>query len=162
MSSKKHFSNSIFKHSQITQLIKQWGENKKTVFTNGCFDILHLGHVEYLFKASKLGEKLIVGLNSDFSIKQIKGTTRPIQNEKSRASVLASLQFVDAVVLFNEKTPLKLIEVIRPQVLVKGGDYEIKHIIGSDFVLAYGGKVKTIPFIKGHSTSSIIDKIKNG
>ena len=105
-----------------------------------------MGHVEYLFKASKLGEKLIVGLNSDFSIKQIKGTTRPIQNEKSRASVLASLQFVDAVVLFNEETPLKLIEVIRPQVLVKGGDYDIKHIIGSDFCSCIRRKSKNYSF----------------
>jgi rfaE bifunctional protein nucleotidyltransferase chain/domain len=115
--------------------MKKWGE-VSIVFTNGCFDILHLGHLDYLFKAAKLGDKLIVGLNSDASISRIKGDNRPILDEKSRASIIASLLCVDAVILFEEETPQKLIEFIQPNILVKGADYQINNIVGSDFVLS--------------------------
>ncbi|MEE3037423.1 MAG: D-glycero-beta-D-manno-heptose 1-phosphate adenylyltransferase [Bacteroidota bacterium] len=138
------------------------GENQTIVFTNGCFDLLHLGHIDYLTKASRLGSKLIVGLNSDKSVKELKGTSRPIQCEKSRASILAALECVDAVVLFDEQTPLEIIRKIKPDVLVKGADYAIHEIIGGELVLKNGGLVKTIPFLEGYSTSNIIDKIQNG
>ena len=162
MSSKKHFSKSIFKHNQITQLIKQWGENKKTVFTNGCFDILHLGHIDYLNRSAQLGSKLVVGLNTDASVRKIKGENRPIQDENSRLSILAALECVDAVVLFDEETPLELIKVVKPDVLVKGADYEIEQIVGAKEVKEYGGEVKTIAFLEGYSTSNIVKRLKNG
>ena len=161
MNSQAHFSNKIFDLQSITDVIKSWGK-ESVVFTNGCFDILHLGHIDYLFKAAKLGDKLIIGLNSDASISRIKGEDRPIQDEKSRASIIASLQCVDAVILFDEDTPQKLIEFIQPNILVKGADYNIKDIVGSDFVLSKGGKVQTIPFLEGYSSSAIINKVKNG
>ena len=141
--------------------MKKWGE-VSIVFTNGCFDILHLGHLDYLFKAAKLGDKLIVGLNSDASISSIKGDNRPILDEKSRGSIIASLLCVDAVILFEEETPQKLIEFIQPNILVKGADYQINNIVGSDFVLSKGGKVQTIPFLEGYSSTAIINKVKNG
>jgi rfaE bifunctional protein nucleotidyltransferase chain/domain len=141
--------------------MKKWGE-VSIVFTNGCFDILHLGHLDYLFKAAKLGDKLIVGLNSDASISRIKGDNRPILDEKSRGSIIASLLCVDAVILFEEETPQKLIEFIQPNILVKGADYQINNIVGSDFVLSKGGKVQTIPFLEGYSSTAIINKVKNG
>ena len=141
--------------------MKKWGE-VSIVFTNGCFDILHLGHLDYLFKAAKLGDKLIVGLNSDASISRIKDDNRPILDEKSRASIIASLLCVDAVILFEEETPQKLIEFIQPNILVKGADYQINNIVGSDFVLSKGGKVQTIPFLEGYSSTAIINKVKNG
>ena len=161
MNSQAHFSNKIFDLQTVSGEMKKWG-GVSIVFTNGCFDILHLGHLDYLFKAAKLGDKLIIGLNSDASISRIKGEDRPIQDEKSRASIIASLQCVDAVILFNEDTPQKLIEFIQPNILVKGADYNIKDIVGSDFVLSKGGKVQTIPFLEGYSSSAIINKVKNG
>ena len=131
----------------------------KVVFTNGCFDIIHKGHIEYLVKAANLGDILIVGLNSDKSIKKIKGENRPVQDEKSRALVLASFQFINHVILFDEETPYELIKLIEPDVLVKGTDYKKEEIIGYDIVTKKGGKVVTIDFIEGYSTSAIIDKI---
>ena len=133
----------------------------KIVFTNGCFDIIHYGHISYLLKASEFGDILIVGLNSDDSIRRIKGEKRPIFNQESRSMVLASLLFVSNVVVFNEDTPLKLIEKIRPNILVKGGDYTEDSIIGANFVKSYGGEVKIINYINGYSTSKIIEKIKS-
>jgi rfaE bifunctional protein nucleotidyltransferase chain/domain len=135
-------------------------ENKKIVFTNGCFDILHLGHVDYLSKAKDLGDCLIVGINSDSSVRRLKGKTRPIQDEESRKKIMASLSFVDFVVMFNEDTPYNLIKKVQPDVLVKGADYKKEDIVGYDIVKQKGGKVETINYLEGFSTSNIIKKIK--
>jgi D-beta-D-heptose 7-phosphate kinase/D-beta-D-heptose 1-phosphate adenosyltransferase len=130
-------------------------ENKSVVFTNGCFDILHVGHLELLEKAKSFGDVLIVGMNSDSSMKQIKGPDRPILTEQDRARLLAAIEMVDYVVLFDEETPFELLRQIKPNILVKGGDYKLNEIIGRDIV----DEVKIIPFVRGKSTSSIIDKI---
>jgi D-glycero-beta-D-manno-heptose 1-phosphate adenylyltransferase len=135
-------------------------KNFTKVFTNGCFDIIHLGHIDYLSKAADLGNVLIVGLNSDLSVRKIKGENRPISDIHSRSAVLASLSFVDAVVIFDEETPLNLIKFIRPDILVKGKDYSLENIIGADVVIANGGKVETIDLVPGYSTSLIENKIK--
>jgi rfaE bifunctional protein nucleotidyltransferase chain/domain len=132
---------------------------KKIVFTNGCFDLLHRGHVEYLDKASLLGDMLIIGMNSDSSVKLLKGESRPVQDEYSRALILASLSFVDLVVPFSEETPHALISQIKPDVLVKGGDYEVSEIVGYDILKSYGGQVLTIDLTQGFSTSSILKKL---
>ena len=142
--------------------VQQWKiQGKKIAFTNGCFDLLHLGHVDYLEKARALGDKLILGLNSDSSVGRFKGQNRPIQDQNSRARVLAALQFVDLVVCFNEDTPLNLITEIQPDILVKGSDYLAENIVGADVVKGKGGVVKTIDFVSGYSTSKIVEKIKN-
>jgi len=133
----------------------------KIVFTNGCFDILHQGHIDYLAKAASLGDVLIVGLNSDSSVQRIKGDGRPVQNEESRAMILAALQFVNIVVLFDEDTPYDLIKSVQPDYLVKGSDYKAEEIVGYDIVSAKGGEVVTIDFLEGHSTSGILIRIKN-
>jgi rfaE bifunctional protein nucleotidyltransferase chain/domain len=133
---------------------------KKIVFTNGCFDILHHGHLDLIAKAADLGNILIVGVNTDASVKRLKGDERPMNNEKDRAFQLASLLCVDAVCLFDEDTPKELIELAKPDVLVKGGDYTIAKIVGADFVLANGGSVEVVPFVNGYSTSSLIERIK--
>ena len=133
----------------------------KIVFTNGCFDLLHLGHIDYLAKSASEGSLFIVGLNTDESVKRIKGESRPIKDEESRAISLAALGFVDAVVLFDADTPLELIKIIQPDILVKGKDYETNDIVGADIVENRGGKVVTMEFVEGYSTSAIIDKIKN-
>lgn len=135
-------------------------ENKKIVFTNGCFDLLHIGHVTYLEEAKKLGDVLIVGINTDASVRVLKGPTRPIQNENDRSAILAALKAVDHTVLFSEDTPLNLIKKIKPDVLVKGGDWKIDQIVGSDFVMSYGGQVKSLNFVNGKSTTAIIEKSK--
>jgi D-beta-D-heptose 7-phosphate kinase/D-beta-D-heptose 1-phosphate adenosyltransferase len=132
---------------------------KKIVFTNGVFDILHVGHVEYLKKARRLGDILVVGVNSDASTKRIKGPSRPVNRQTDRAKVLSALYFVDYVVIFGEDTPERLIKTLRPDVLVKGGDWAVKDIAGGDFVKSIGGKVKNIPFVKGYSTTSLLEKI---
>ena len=162
MSAKTHFSEKIFDLDSIIEKVNNWKNKNHIVFTNGCFDILHLGHIDYLFNASKLGDKLIVGVNTDKCIQSIKGKSRPIQNEFARASILASLSCVDAVILFDDDTPKQLIELIQPNTLVKGADYKIKDIVGRDFVISYGGNVETIPFLEGYSTSHIINSIKDG
>lgn len=136
-------------------------QNKKIVFTNGCFDLLHRGHVEYLSEASTLGDILIIGMNTDASVKVLKGENRPVQDEYSRALILASLAFVDLVVPFPEETPYRLIESVRPDVLVKGGDYEVTEIVGYDILKSYGGQVVTISLTHGFSTTSILKKIGN-
>lgn len=128
------------------------------VFTNGCFDILHKGHIHYLSEASELGDILVIGLNSDQSVKRIKGENRPYQDENSRALVLAALSFVDYVVIFNEDTPHDLIEKLRPEVLVKGGDYKAEEIVGYETVKSSGGEVVIIDFVEGYSSSSVIRK----
>ncbi|NPA52776.1 MAG: D-glycero-beta-D-manno-heptose 1-phosphate adenylyltransferase [Aquificae bacterium] len=137
-------------------------EGKKIVFTNGCFDILHAGHVDYLEKAKALGDFLVVGLNSDKSISRIKGKCRPINPQNFRKKVLEALKPVDLVVIFDEDTPKRLIEEIKPDVLVKGGDWKVENIVGADYVTSYGGTVKTIDFIYDISTTKIIEKIKSG
>lgn len=135
-------------------------QNKKIVFTNGCFDLLHIGHVTYLEEARKLGDVLIVGINTDASVKKLKGPTRPIQNENDRSRILAALKAVDHTILFDEETPLNLIKAIKPDVLVKGGDWKIEQIVGSDFVLRNGGQVLSLNFVDGKSTTAIIEKSK--
>lgn len=135
--------------------------DKKVVFTNGCFDILHLGHIEYLSKAADLGKILIIGLNSDISVQKLKGFDRPLINEGARAMVLASLSFVTAVVLFDEETPYKLIELVKPDILVKGADYKVEEIAGHDIVLSHGGRVETIELTKGYSTTALINRIRH-
>ena len=135
-------------------------KGKRIVFTNGCFDILHVGHVDYLSRAKRLGDILVIGLNSDSSVKKIKGKDRPINKESDRAKVLSSLYFVDYIASFNETTPENLIKKVRPDILVKGGDWKIEDIVGSSFVRSYGGKIRRIPFVKGHSTTSLIARIE--
>lgn len=151
--------------SSVSDLQKQtisWqAEGDKIVFTNGCFDLLHRGHVDYLAQAADSGNRLIIGVNTDASVRKLKGSARPIQDEYSRLQILASLQCVDAVILFDEDTPYELIKAIGPDVLVKGSDYKPENIVGHDVVTAKGGEVKTIDFLPGFSTSAIEKKIKN-
>ncbi len=133
-------------------------KQKKIVFTNGCFDILHAGHVTYLQKAKKSGDFLIVALNTDASVSELKGPSRPVNPLKDRALVMSALECVDAVTWFGEETPIKLIQKFTPHLLVKGGDYTLSTIVGADWVLHHGGKVKTIPLLKGRSTTAILKK----
>lgn len=154
------FKAKIHNQESVQMLLKNIRDaGKRIVFTNGCFDLLHIGHVMYLEKAKELGDVLVVGLNSDDSVSRLKGKGRPIQNIESRKAILAGLQSVDIVVVFKEDTPLKLIEIVKPDVLVKGGDYSIETIVGADFVLDNGGQVRTIDFVEGYSSSAIIEKL---
>ena len=139
----------------------QKSESKKIVFTNGCFDILHRGHVTYLNEAKKLGDLLLIGLNSDRSVRGLKGDNRPINKEKDRKYVLENLKAVDFVEIFDEQTPLNLINQVKPQVLVKGGDWKIEDIVGSKEVLSWGGRVLSLNFVEGFSTTKIIEKSQN-
>lgn len=132
---------------------------KKIVFTNGCFDIIHVGHVTYLEKARSFGDILILGLNSDLSVKRLKGENRPVNNENARKTVIEALRFVDKVFIFDEHTPYELIKAIKPDFLIKGGDYEVDKIVGADIVNQNGGKVLTIPFVEGYSTSNILKQV---
>lgn len=155
------FQHKISTLDDLLLLISRWrSADKSVVFTNGCFDIIHLGHIDYLHKAAALGDYLIVGVNGDASTRRLKGAHRPIQHEISRSSVMAALGCVDAVILFNEDTPESLIQGIKPDVLVKGGDWPLDKIVGSSFVQSYGGLVTTIPFIDGYSTTLIEQKIR--
>lgn len=148
---------------QLPTTLAQWRKaGDKIVFTNGCFDLLHFGHLHYLADARDLGDRLVVGLNSATSVRRLKGPTRPINDELTRTHLLAALEVVDAVVIFEEDTPLDLIKLVQPDVLVKGGDWQPAQIIGSDVVLAHGGKVLSLPFIQGYSTTNIEKKIKEG
>jgi rfaE bifunctional protein nucleotidyltransferase chain/domain len=141
--------------------IASWkSEGKKVVFTNGVFDLLHIGHISYMAKAAELGDKLIIGLNSDRSVKRIKGDDRPVNDQNSRAALLAALFFVDAIIVFEEDTPINLITALMPDILVKGADYSIENIVGAKEVKANGGEVKTINFVEGYSSTSIIQKIR--
>lgn len=135
-------------------------KDDKIVFTNGCFDILHKGHIEYLAKAASLGTKLVIGLNTDASVKRLKGDSRPVNDENARALLLASLVFVDKVILFDTDTPRDLIDFVQPDVLVKGGDYKPEEIVGYDIVKAKGGEIVTLNFVEGYSTTSLIEKMK--
>lgn len=150
----------VIQLSELIDKLKTQREGKKVVFTNGCFDILHVGHTRYLAEARSQGDILVVGLNSDSSVQALKGPERPLQIEAERGEILSQLQSVDYVVIFSEETPKGLIEAVQPDVLVKGGDWAIKDIVGSDFVLKQGGEVKSLQFVAGRSTSNLVDKIK--
>lgn len=161
MSNLQNITSKIYTLSDLKIQIDKWKEKgDKIVFTNGCFDLLHRGHVEILANTADLGDRLVIGLNSDVSIQELKGKNRPIIDENSRAILLASLQFVDAIILFSEETPEKLIETINPNILAKGGDYKVTEISGHKVVLENGGEVILVPFIYGFSTTNIVDKIK--
>lgn len=168
----KNIKSKIVTIKELKAIVKQWKtDHQQIVFTNGCFDIIHRGHVEYLAEAADLGNKLIIAVNSDVSVKRLeKGSSRPIQDEYSRALIVAAFKFVDAVVIFDEKTPFELLEQLVPDVLVKGGDYDPncsvktdeKYIVGADIVKSNGGRVSVIKFVPGFSTSKIEEKIKKG
>ena len=153
-------SNKVLDRRSASKL-RELAAGKKIVFTNGCFDILHVGHIRYLRQASRLGDMLVVGLNSDASVRRLKGEGRPINSENDRAELLASLEFVDYIVVFEEDTPYELIKQIQPDVLVKGGDYAPENVVGKDLVEARGGKLVLIDFVEGKSTTGIIHKIRN-
>jgi len=162
MSHLKSINTKILPLKSLKNQVTNWKKTgKKVVFTNGCFDLIHRGHIEVLAQTADLGDKLIIGLNSDVSIKKLKGEGRPIIDENSRAILLASLSFVDAIVLFSEETPLNLISNLNPDILAKGGDYKINTIVGHEFIRKNGGEVILVPFVEGFSSSSIVDKIKN-
>lgn len=151
----------IVSQEQAAQQIAAWqAKGESVVFTNGCFDILHLGHIDYLEKARAKGQRLVVGLNSDASVRRIKGEKRPVVPENARARLLAALAFVDLLTVFEEDTPLELITSLKPDVLVKGDDYSIDTIVGADVVMANGGRVETLSLVEGFSTSLIIEKIR--
>ncbi len=149
----------ILSLEELLKVLEREREGKKVVFTNGCFDIVHAGHASYLRKAKELGDILVVGINSDSSIRRIKGNKRPIIDQDMRAYLVDSLKPVDYVVIFDEDTPLNLIKAIRPDVLVKGEDWSLKDIVGADFVLSYGGRVERIAFEFDISTSKIIERV---
>ena len=151
----------ILDRKQAKKQLEVWkNSGLQVVFTNGCFDVLHIGHSRYLLEAASLGDKLIVAINSDDSVKRLKGKERPINNQHDRAELLAAMSFIDAVVFFEEDTPYELISELIPDILVKGGDWKPEQIVGSDIVLAAGGEVKSLRFYDGHSTTATIDKIK--
>lgn len=153
--------NKIVRNSaDMVATLNMWQfKEERIVFTNGCFDVVHRGHVEYLAKSAELGTKLIIGLNTDASVRRLKGENRPINDEYARALLLASFVFVNKVILFDEDTPLELIRVVQPDVLVKGSDYKPENIVGYDVVKAKGGEIATIDFVPGFSTTSILQKV---
>ena len=152
----------ILNRESLEEMLNLWRKEGKTiVFSNGCFDILHRGHVEYLSKAADLGDILIIGLNTDASVRRIKGPSRPVNDEKARAVVLAALEFVDAIMFFEEDTPYNLIKTVQPDVLVKGKDYKAEDIVGYDIVTNKGGKVETIELVEGFSTTNIVNSMNS-
>ena len=162
MSHHQNINNKIHTWESLKEQVKKWDEaGEKIVFSNGCFDLIHRGHIDYLAKAADMGTKLVLGLNTDASVSKLKGPHRPIQDEQSRQFILSALAFVDAVTLFDEETPYELIKLVQPDVLVKGSDYKPENIVGYDVVMSKGGEVKTIDYIEGYSTSGIEKKIKN-
>ncbi len=151
----------ILNPESLESQLRLWEkEAKKIVFTNGCFDLIHRGHIEYLSQAADLGDVLIIGVNTDASVQELKGKNRPLQDEQSRLLILAALEFVDAVILFGEETPYELIKKVQPDILVKGADYKPEEIVGYDIVKSKGGEIKTLDFIAGYSTTAIEQKIK--
>ncbi len=157
---KCNFKSKIVLAEKAREVILNWQKEGDTVvFTNGCFDIVHRGHVEYLAKAAEKGNRLILGLNTDLSVQRLKGPTRPIVDEESRAILLSAIEFIDLIILFDEDTPYELIKTVQPDVLVKGADYNPEDIVGYDIVTKKGGSVETITFVEGFSTTNIIDKI---
>ena len=162
MSHLNKINSKIFSLDDLKNQVDAWKQaGEEVVFTNGCFDIIHRGHIEVLAQTADLGDRLIIGLNSDTSIQKLKGEDRPIIDEQARSILLAALNFVDAVILFPEDTPINLISTLLPDVLAKGGDYEIETIVGQEIVQNNGGKVKLVPFVDGFSSTTIIEKIKN-
>ena len=162
MRSIQFITDKIFTKVTLQQQLKRWRlQNKKIVFTNGVFDILHQGHIASLSDAASSGHILIVGVNADASVKRLKGESRPINHEQSRALLLAALVITDAVIIFEEDTPLNLINLVQPHVLVKGGDYTIEQIVGAKEVTAHGGEIKIVPIREGYSTTGIIERMKN-
>ena len=162
MTTLKEIQGKIIPRQDLSSLVAGINTQKqKIVFSNGCFDLVHRGHIEYLAKASDLADVFILGLNTDYSVQRLKGSSRPLQDEDARAILMASLSFIDYVVLFDEDTPLELIAEIQPDVLVKGNDYKIEDVVGYDIVQKKGGIVQTIELTEGYSTSRIVDKIKN-
>lgn len=160
-SKKESVQDKIMTRQELAHLCAGWKvKGHKIIFTNGCFDILHQGHIHLLLDAAELGHKLVVGLNTDASVKRLKGEGRPVTDEQSRAFLMAAQLYVDAVTLFDEDTPMELIEAIRPDVIVKGGDYTPETVVGNDFVKSYGGEVVIIPTVAGFSTTAIIDRLK--
>lgn len=150
----------IRKKEELECTLSQWRfKSEKIVFTNGCFDILHRGHVEYLAKAAALGSKLVIGLNTDASVKRLKGESRPINDQEARAIILSSLIFTERIIFFEEDTPLELIRYIQPDILVKGSDYKPEDIVGYDIVKAKGGEIITIDLTEGFSTTSILERV---
>lgn len=161
MSAFAHIQQKIQTAGTLHDTVARWrAAGERIVFTNGCFDILHYGHLHYLAHARDLGDRLVIGLNSGDSVRRLKGPSRPINDEHTRAHLLAALEVVDAVVFFDEDTPLELIKAAMPDVLVKGGDWKPEQIVGSDVVLAHGGQVLSLPFVDGYSTTNIEKKIK--
>ena len=158
MNPTKQVHSKIMTPETLPSLLQQW-KGEKVVFTNGCFDLIHRGHIDYLSKARALGSKLFVGINTDRSVSKLKGSHRPLQDEQSRLQIMASFLFVDAVMLFDEDTPYNLINTIQPDVLVKGGDYIPENIVGYDVVTTKGGNVVSLDFLPGYSTSAIEKKI---
>jgi len=162
MNPKRSIQNKILSRDSLQQIAKIWrSKGKRIVFTNGCFDILHRGHLEVLTASAGFGDVLVVGLNTDASVKRLKGPERPVNEENFRSWMIASLQMVDAVTLFDEPTPKALIDVLQPDVIVKGGDYTPDQVVGASEVLARGGEVKIIPIVQGYSTTSLINTIRN-
>lgn len=152
----------IIQHEKLLDVISNIKKSEKSIaFTNGCFDIIHYGHIYLLSECAEFADVLIIGLNSDSSIKRLKGSTRPVNDENSRLFTLAALGMIDYVTLFQEDTPIELIKTIKPDVLIKGGDWTEDKIVGADFVRSYNGLVKVIPYIQGHSTTETINKLKN-
>ena len=152
----------IYNFDTVGDKVRQWQSNGlMVVFTNGCFDLLHYGHLHYLADARDIGDKLVVGLNSAASVRRLKGVNRPINDELTRQYMLASLDMIDAVVVFEEDTPFNLINMIKPDILVKGGDWAVEQIVGSDIVLKNGGKVLSLPFVEGYSTTNLETKIRS-
>lgn len=163
MSRYNHIQSKIFLLEDLKKTLGVWRFKEDIiVFTNGCFDLIHMGHIDYLSKAADLGNKLIVGINSDKSVSKLKGKHRPVKDEKSRANILACFSFINAVVVFDEDTPLNLISEIKPDILVKGGDYKKDEIVGYKEVIANGGEVKTLDFLEGFSSTLLEDKIISG
>ena len=161
MSHLNKINSKIFSLDDLKNQVNAWKQaGEEVVFTNGCFDIIHRGHIEVLAQTADLGDRLIIGLNSNSSIQKLKGEDRPIMTENSRAILLAALSFVDAVILFPEDTPINLISTLLPEILAKGGDYEIETIVGHEIVQNNGGQVILVPFVEGFSSTTIIDKIK--
>ncbi len=161
MKDSKFKSKIFYSFADFKKLLFVWRNNNESiVFTNGCFDIIHKGHTDYLYASAQKGDRLVIGLNSDASVRELKGKNRPICNQTSRANVLASMSVIDAVILFNQKTPLDMIKKIKPDVLIKGSDYTPEKMDGADYVKSNGGKIMTVAITNDYSTSAIIKKIK--
>lgn len=156
-----HSSTKIISREELPPKVAFWRlKDRKIVFTNGCFDLLHLGHIDYLERAKKLGDVLVLGLNDDASVTRLKGKNRPLNSVEVRSRMLAALEFIDAVVVFEEDTPYELIKAVQPDILVKGSDYKVEEIVGHDIVLGRGGEVVPLDFVEGYSSTELMQKIK--